>query len=57
MNAIYRDFPEYAVQFNLKEQFGGDNPLRQALSDENRPASPDWMIRLTPNAGTDFLRF
>ena len=57
MNAIYRDFPEYAMQFNLKEQFGGGAPLGQALSDENRPASPDWMISLTLDAGTDFLRF
>ena len=57
MNAIYRDFPEYAMQFNLKEQFGGGAPLGQALSGANCPASPDWMISLTPNAGTDFLRF
>ena len=57
MNAIYRDFPEYAVQFNLTERIGGGNPLGQALSDENRPESPDWMIRLTPDAGTEFLRF
>ena len=57
MNAIYRDFPEYAVQFNLKEQTGDGNPLGQALSDANRHASPDWMISLTPHAGTDFLRF
>ena len=57
MNAIYRDFPEYAVQFNLKEQTGGGNPLGQALSGANRHASPDWMISLTPDAGTNFLRF
>ena len=57
MNAIYRDFLEYAVQFNLKEQTGGGNPLGQALSGANRPASHDWMISLTPDAGTDFFRF
>ena len=57
MNAIYRDFPEYAMQFNLKEQFGGGAPLGQALSGANRHASPDWMISLTPDAGTDFLHF
>ena len=54
MNAICRDFPDYAVKYNLMEQAGGGNPLGQALS---RPASPDWMISLTPEAGTDFLRF
>ena len=54
MNAICRDFPDYAVKYNIMEQSGGGNPLGQALS---RPASPDWMISLTPDAGTDFLRF
>ena len=54
MNAICRDFPDYAVKYNIMEQAGGGNPLGQALS---RPASPDWMISLTPEAGTDFLRF
>ena len=57
MNAICRDFPEYAVKCNLMEQAGGDSPLGQALSSANRPASPDWMISLTPEAGTNFLRF
>ena len=55
MNAIYRDFPDYAVKYNLMEQTGGGAPLGQALSDANRPASPDWMISLTPDAGTDFF--
>ena len=54
MNAICRDFPDYAVKYNLMEQTGGGAPLGQALS---RPASPDWMISLTPDAGTDFFRF
>ena len=57
MNAVCRDFPDYAVKFNLMEQAGGDAPLGQALSDANRPASPDWMISLTPGAGTAFLSF
>ena len=57
MNAIYRDFPDYAVKFNLMEQAGGAAPLGQALSGANRPASPDWMISLTPDGGTDFFRF
>ena len=54
MNAICRDFPDYAMKYNLMEQAGGGAPLGQALS---RPASLDWMISLTPEAGTDFLRF
>ena len=57
MNAICQGFPDYAVKYNLMEQFGGGAPLGQALSDANRPASPDWMISLTPDAGTDFLQF
>ena len=57
MNAIYQSFPDYAVKFNLMEQTGGDSPLGQALSDAKRPVSPDWMISLTPNAGTAFLLF
>ena len=57
MNAICRDFPEYAVKYNLMEQAGGGNPLGQALSSANRPAFPDWMISLTPDTGRDFLRF
>ena len=32
MNAIYRDFPDYAVKYNIMEQAGGGNPLGQALS-------------------------
>ena len=57
MNAICQEFPKYATKFNLMEQTGGGNPLGQALSGANRPASPDWMISLTLDAGTDFLRF
>ena len=57
MNAVCQEFPAYAVKYNLMEQAGGDAPLGQAMSDANRSASPDWMISLTPNAGTDFLRF
>ena len=57
MNAVYRDFPDYAVKFNIMEQAGGDNPLGRALTDAARPVSPERMVRLTPEAGTDFLRF
>ena len=57
MNAVYREFPDYAVKFNLMEQSGGDSPLGRALNGAERPASADRMVRLTPDAGTDFLRF
>ena len=57
MNAVCREFPDYAVKFNLMEQAGGDSPLGQALSDANRSVSSDWMISLTPGAGTAFLSF
>ena len=57
MNAIYRDFPDYAVKFNLMEQTGGGVPLGWALNGAARPASAERMARLTPGAGTAFLLF
>ena len=57
MNAVYRDFPDYAVKYNLMEQAGGDSPLGQALNGAERPVSADRMVRLTPEAGTNFFRF
>ena len=41
MNTVYRNFPDYVLKFNLLEQSEGGNPLGQALSGANRPASPD----------------
>ena len=41
MNAVRQNFPDYAMKFNLTEQSGGDSPSG----------------RLTPEAGTAFLRF
>ena len=57
MNAVYREFPDYAVKFNLMEQSGGDSPLGRALNRAEHPASADRMVCLTPEAGTDFLCF
>ena len=57
MNAICRDFPDYAVKFNVMEQSGGDSPLEWALNGAERPVSAERMIRLTPETGKDFLRF
>ena len=56
MNAIYRDFPGYALKYNVIEQFGGYSPLGRA-EDTQRPISTERMVRLTPDAGTDFFRF
>ena len=57
MNAICREFPDYAVKFNVMEQAGGDSPLARMLSDGGKGASADSVIRLTPKAGTAFLLF
>ena len=58
MNAIYRDFPDYAVKFNSMEQTGSDNPLGQMLAgNETKSVPVGRMIRITPETGTDFLRF
>ena len=59
MNAIYQDYPDYALKFNLMEQMGGDSFCGWLLADADveRNASADRMIAITPDAGTDFLRF
>ena len=57
MNAVYREFPDYAVKFNVMEQAGGDSPLARMLSDGGQGASSDSVIRLTSGAGTAFLLF
>ena len=57
MNAVCREFSDYAVKFNVMEQSGGDSPLARMLSDDGNSASADSVIRLTPGAGTAFLSF
>ena len=58
MNAIYKDFPDYAIKFNSMEQTGNDDPLGQMLAGSETKSVPvERMIRITPEAGTDFLRF
>ena len=58
MNVICRDFPDYTVMFNSMEQTGGDHLLGKMLAgDETKSVSVERMIRITPEAGTDFLRF
>ncbi len=57
MNAVYRNFPDYVLKFNLMEQSGGDRPIRWLLPDTEGISLHEDMIILTPEAGTDFLRF
>ncbi|MBQ6206231.1 MAG: hypothetical protein IJK52_04030 [Oscillospiraceae bacterium] len=57
MNAVYQNFPDYVLKFNLLEQSGGDRPLRWLLPDTERTLPSADVIILTPEAGTDFLRF
>lgn len=60
MNAIWQDFPAYAFAYNTMEQAGQNdlpgtvlNSLGGELETSRRP---ERTIRLTPGAGTDFLR-
>ena len=57
MNAVYRNFPDYVLKFNLMEQSGGDRLLRWLLPDAERTSLSADVIILTPEAGTDFFRF
>ena len=57
MNAVCWNFPDYVLNFNLMEQSGGDRPLRWLLPDTERISPSKDVIILTPEAGTDFLRF
>lgn len=57
MNAVYRNFPDYVLKFNLMEQSGGYKLLRWLLPDTEQTSPSKDLIILTPNAGTDFLRF
>lgn len=62
MNAVWDQFPEYAAAHNVREQSGGrDFPgLAQILpgkSDVELHSPPDFVISMTPDAGTQFFRF
>ena len=57
MNAVYRNFLDYVLKFNLMEQSGGDRPLRWLLPNTERTSPSKDVIILTPEAGTDFLGF
>ena len=59
MNAIYRDFLDYAVSFNSIEQSGMNDLLGLMLNaigvETELRGSVDNMISLTQDAGFDFL--
>lgn len=60
MNAIYRDFPDYAVAFNALEQSGGNDVtsllINLAGGDEEPHGLAENMIAITKDAGFRFLR-
>lgn len=61
MNAIWKCAPMYAAGYNAEEQAGlhdGLGILLQMLGkDSELQGSPEYMISLGPNAGTDFIGF
>lgn len=60
MNAIYRDFPDYAVAFNVLEQSGVNDVtsllINAAGGDEEPHGLVENMIAITKDAGFRFLR-
>ena len=61
MNAIWQDFPEYAVIANGLEQSGANDIVGTLLNemgaDAERNVSPEHLISISPDVGTSFLRF
>lgn len=61
MNAIWKHTPMYAAAYNAEEQVGlhdGLGILLQLLGGDSEPqGSPEHMISLVPDAGTDFIGF
>ncbi len=62
MNAIWAYHPEYAMGYNAQEQAGLGDALGQLLymlgaEDRELEGSPEHMITMTPEAGTDFIGF
>lgn len=61
MKAIWTYQPDYAAQFNLLEQVGvndvGARFLQQLGADVEPEGRAENLIRLNPDAGTDYLRF
>lgn len=61
MNAIYKNHPEYVAMHNVAEQVGQHDGLGLFLNTLNIPTelrcSADGIIRLFPQAGTEFIEF
>ena len=61
MNAIWQDFPEYAVIANGLEQSGANDIvgglLNEMGADAERNVLPEHLISISPDVGTSFLRF
>ena len=61
MNAIWKYMPEYAAAYNAQEQAGLHDALAillQTLGADSEPQGlPEYMISLSPDAGTDFTGF
>ena len=61
MNAIFLHHPDYALHYNLREQWGENDQLGMVMrlfdpTVELR-SSEDSMIKITPEAGVDFFVF
>ena len=61
MNAIWANYPEYAISFNAHEQTGlndGAGLFLQSMGvDVELKRSEESLIKLTPDAGVDFLHW
>lgn len=61
MNAIWERFPEFAAARNIHEQKGdndvGAHIMRLVGVDIEPEVNPENMVYLTPEAGTEYLRF
>ena len=61
MNAVWKDFPEYAAAYNAAEQSGRHdmpgNLFCMEEEDTDLHRSLDHMISITPGAGIKFFKF
>lgn len=62
MNAVYQFHPEYAAQYNMAEQAGANDGIGQffhmlGFDDVELQSSPERLISLTAQAGTEFIDF
>lgn len=61
MNAIWKYAPMYNATYNVEAQAGlhdgMGNLLQMLWRDSELQDSPEYMISIGPNAGTDFIGF